>query len=108
VIQWTAERQDDCTYRNVKVELSVGRRFQPRVQYDASELYFAAGLIDRSVGLHQHRVALMHVLELRGVFEGVAGEALHQESVVTRSRIADLQLSRTIAQSYGVARPRNA
>lgn len=79
------------THRDVDLELPVGRGPEPRVEDHAPELYLAAGLVDRSVGLHEDRVALVDVVELRRVDERVAGDAARQEPVLARARVADLK-----------------
>lgn len=62
-----------------------------RIQHDRSELHFVTRFVDRLVGLDEHRVALVHVLERRAVVKFQTARAPGRQVVVTRADIADLR-----------------
>lgn len=61
-----------------------------RVQHNRPELHFVSRLVDGLIGLNEHRVTLVNVLERRGVEKFQTAGTSSGQIVIARTDVADL------------------
>jgi len=61
-----------------------------RVQHDRSELHLVSRFVDGLVGLDEHRVTLVHVLQRRGVEKDQTARSPGRQVVAAGADVADL------------------
>ena len=84
-------RTGSSTDRDVDVEGLRDAGLEVRVEHHHPELDCVSGLVDGLVRLDEHRVALVHVLQLGAVLEVHATLAASNEPVLPRAQVRDLR-----------------
>lgn len=79
------------THRNIHIKLSRESRSQSRIQNYATEENFTSRLVDSSIRLNEHRVALVHVLNIRRITKKKSIHSFCGQVISSWCRISNLE-----------------